>query len=112
MKRKKPGNIVYSTNPDFFLGNEQDEEEITLSPNQQQLRIRVETKGRKGKIVTIVEGFAGKNEDLEILTKELKVRCGTGGSAKHEQIILQGDNREKALSLLVGKGYMVKKTGG
>lgn len=112
MKRKKSDGIVYSTNPDFAFQHDADPVETTLPANQQQLRIRIESKGRKGKKVTVVEGFVGNEEDLDQLARQLKVCCGTGGSAKEKIILLQGDFREKALSFLLGKGYKAKKAGG
>jgi len=112
MKRKHAEGIVYSTNPDFVFDREDEADEITLPVYQQQLRVRIESKGRKGKTVTVVEGFSGTANDLELLARDLKMRCGTGGSAKDRLIVLQGDFREKALSFLLEKGYKAKKAGG
>ena len=112
MKRKNAGGIVYSTDPDFDFDNQSDHEEITLPAHQQQLKLKIESKGRKGKTVTLVEGFIGSEDALINLARELKVRCGTGGSAKDKLIILQGDFREKALSFLQEKGYKARKAGG
>lgn len=112
-KKSKPDTrgFVYSTDPDFSFQEEQSNEE-TLSPNQQKLKIRLDTKHRAGKAVTLVEGFIGKNEDLEELGKKLKSFCGTGGSAKDGEIIVQGDQREKVLQWLLKNGYKnVKKIG-
>ena len=112
MKRKHAEGIVYSTNPDFVFDSDEGEDEITLPAHRQQLRVRIESKGRKGKTVTVVEGFSGTADDLSQLARDLKVRCGTGGSAKERLIILQGDFREKALGFLLEKGYKAKKAGG
>jgi len=112
MKRKHAEGIVYSTNPDFIYHRDEGPDDVTLPAHQQQLRIRIESKGRKGKTVTVVEGFSGTEGDLEMLARDLKVRCGTGGSAKDKLIILQGDFREKALSFLLERGYKAKKAGG
>lgn len=105
-KKNKPDSkgFVYSTDPDFrFETNEEYNE--TLLPAQQKLRIRLDTKHRAGKAVTLIEGFNGKEEDLEELGKKLKSFCGTGGSAKDGEIIVQGDQREKALQWLIKNGY-------
>lgn len=98
---------VYSTNPDFKFKEEHNLAE-TLPPAQQVLKVRLDTKHRAGKAVTLIEGFIGKQEDLEELGKKLKSFCGTGGSAKDGEIIIQGDQREKVLQWLLKNGY--KKT--
>jgi translation initiation factor 1 len=105
-KKNKPDNrgFVYSTDPDFQFEQSQGSQE-TLKPAQQQLRIRLETKHRAGKAVTLIYGFIGKAEDLETLGKQLKNYCGTGGSAKDGEIIVQGDQREKVLQFLLKNGY-------
>lgn len=111
-KKNKPDTrgFVYSTDPNFSFEEEQSTKE-TLSPAQQKLKIRLDTKHRAGKAVTLVDGFAGKEEDLEELGKKLKSFCGTGGSAKNGEIIVQGDQREKVLQWLIKNGYkQVKKT--
>jgi translation initiation factor 1 len=105
-KKNKPDHkgFVYSTDPDFrFETNEEVTE--TLPPAQQKLRIRLDTKQRAGKAVTLIEGFIGKEEDLEELGKKLKSFCGTGGAAKDGEIIVQGDQREKVLQWLIKNGY-------
>ena len=96
--------LVYSTNPDYMVPNEA-EEKITLSPAEQLLRIILETKHRAGKTVTIVYGFEGTDADLEALGKALKNFCGTGGSVKDGEIIVQGDHRQKVFQYLKQKGY-------
>ena len=110
-KKNKPDSrgFVYSTDPDFHFEEEQTSNE-TLSPGQQKLKVRLDTKHRAGKAVTLVEGFIGKEEDLEEVGKKLKSFCGTGGSAKNGEIIVQGDQREKVLQWLGKNGYKnVKK---
>lgn len=99
--------LVYSTDPNFRQ-DEPHEEVETLPPAKQKLRIRLETKHRGGKTVTIVEGFSGKDTDLQDLGKKLKTSCGTGGSAKDGEIIIQGDQREKIKIWLLKNGYPVK----
>ena len=105
-KKNKPDirGFVYSTDPDFSFEPEQNNLE-TLAPAQQKLKIKLDTKHRGGKAVTLVEGFVGKEEDLEDLGKKLKSFCGTGGSAKDGEIIVQGDQRDKVLGWLVKNGY-------
>ena len=110
MSRKKPNNngIIYSTDPDFRLDDDKPPEE-TLPPGKQRLIVRLDTKQRAGKAVSIVEGFAGSREDLGQLCRELKTHCGTGGSAKDGEIIIQGDQRGKITQWLIGKGYLSTK---
>ena len=108
-KKNKPDTrgFVYSTDPDFRMDADEAEQQ-TLEPGKQQLRLRYETKHRGGKAVTVVDGFVGTNEDLEALGRKLKTHCGTGGSAKDGEILIQGDQREKARQWLVKQGYKVK----
>lgn len=112
-KKNKPDTrgYVYSTDPDFSFKEDQSTTE-TVPSAQQKLRIRLDTKHRAGKVITLVEGFVGKGEDLEDLGKKLKSFCGTGGSAKDGEIIVQGDQREKVILWLQKNGYpQVKKSG-
>lgn len=104
--------IVYSTNPDFEYNRENDEIQETLPPQQQDLRVSLDKKNRKGKAVTLITGFVGTEDDLKDLGKLLKTRCGVGGSAKNGEIIIQGDFREKVINLLDSEGYKVKRSGG
>lgn len=76
------------------------------------LRIRREVKGRGGKTVTVVSGFQLDDDGLKQLTAELKRRCGTGGSAKDGEILIQGDHRETVLAALEKKGIVAKLAGG
>jgi len=113
-KKIKPiGNgFVFSTNPDFKL---QDDEAVqeSLAPNKQKLRVQLETKHRGGKAATIVFGFIGNESDLETLGKKLKTFCGTGGTTKNGEIIIQGDQREKIIQWLLKNDYTnSKKAGG
>jgi translation initiation factor 1 len=109
-KKNKPDSrgFVYSTDPNFQFQPEQDSGE-TFSPAQQQLRVRLETKHRGGKAVTLITGFVGIEEDLDELGKKLKSFCGTGGSAKDHEIIIQGDQREKVMQWLLKNGYKNSK---
>ncbi len=109
-KKNKPDNrgFVYSTDPNFSFEPEQDNSE-TLLPAQQKLKVRLDTKHRAGKAVTLIEGFIGKEEDLGELGKKLKSFCGTGGSAKDSEIIVQGDQREKVIQWLLKNNYKQTK---
>src|SRR4051812_32734557 len=98
MSKKKDSGIVYSTKPDF------------IKPQQQDLRVWKEFHG--GKAVTIVKNYIGKDADLEALGKELKIKCGVGGTVKNGEIIIQGDQREKVMKLLEEKGFKAKRAGG
>ena len=112
MQKKKLnslGGLVYSTNPDEKLEDDLKEDEQTLIPSQQKIRVRLETKHRAGKAVTVVDGFTGKATDAEELGKKLKTFCGTGGSVKDGEIIIQGDNRDRAMQWLLKNGYSSSK---
>jgi len=111
-KNKNIQGVVYSTNPDFEFEYENAEEEETLPPRQQDLRVQLDKKQRGGKAVTLITGFKGRLEDLEELGKILKKKCGAGGAVKDGEIIIQGDFREKALNLLHEQGYKAKRAGG
>ena len=106
---KNKVNIVYSTNPDFQYQYDATEEQETLPPSRQNLRVMLDKKNRSGKSVTLVTGFVGTQDDLSGLTKELKTKCGVGGSAKDGEILVQGDFRDKVLQLLLQKGYKAKR---
>jgi translation initiation factor 1 len=110
--KKNRKNVVYSTNPDFGFEHEESEEKETLAPNEQRLTALLDRKMRKGKSVTIIADFVGRELDLKALGKTLKVKCAVGGAAKDGEIILQGDVREKAIKLLMELGYNVKRSGG
>jgi len=111
MSKKKTGfgGLVYSTDPNFKPVEENNEEQETVMPSQQRLRIRLDKKHRAGKAVTLIEGFIGKDADREELGKKLKSFCGTGGSVKDGEIIVQGDNRDKVLQWLQKNGYSSTK---
>ncbi|MBC8046257.1 MAG: translation initiation factor [Fimbriimonadaceae bacterium] len=111
-KNKSKEGIVFSTDPDFKFNYESKEEDSTLPPQQQSLRISLDTKQRGGKEVTLIENFTGSEADLEKLGKELKSKCGTGGSVKDGQIIIQGDQRKKITEHLSKLGYKYKLSGG
>jgi len=107
-KRKADNNgMVYSTNPDFEFNY--NEEEVKLLPNNQQnLKVVIDKKNRKGKTVSIITGFIGTNNDLKTLGKLIKTKCGVGGSVKDNEIIIQGDFVFKIKDILTKEGYNVK----
>ena len=103
-KKHDTRGFVYSTDPNFHY-EEENENAETLPPAQQNLKVRLDTKHRAGKAVTLIEGFIGTDDDLQKLGKELKNFCGTGGSAKNNEIIIQGDQRDKVLQWLLKNNY-------
>ena len=111
-KKKNVVGVMYSTNPDFKYSFENNSEQETLPPQQQNIRVFIEKKHRGGKTVTIIKDFVGKIDDLEELGKLLKSKCGTGGTVKDGEILIQGDFRDKIMTILLEKGYKAKKAGG
>lgn len=109
---KKRLGMVYSTNPEYQFESGDEEEQTTPPPQMQQLYVSLDKKNRKGKRVTLVEGFQGSTGDLKDLAKELKSKCGVGGSVGKSSILIQGDFRERILTILGDKGYKVKQSGG
>ena len=108
MAKKKEGDrfgFVYSTDPNFNYQPEDQGSKETLPPQKQKLRLRLETKSRGGKAVTVVAGFVGTEEDLEELGKKIKNHCGTGGSVKNGEILIQGDQRQKIIGFLQKSGF-------
>ena len=103
------GGLVYSTDPNFKLEIEKEAAQEFVSPSQQKLKIVLDKKQRAGKAVTLVTGFIGTLEELEALGKKLKSFCGTGGSVKDGEILVQGDNRDKLLQWLHKNGYSAAK---
>lgn len=101
--------VVYSTNPDFKYQQAGEPEAQTLEPSRQRLTVRIDRRQRAGKQVTLVEGFVGSQDDLSVLAKTLKTKCGVGGTAKDGEITVQGDLRDKVVELLKGMGYNAKR---
>ncbi len=110
-KNRRSG-IVYSTDPGFNYQNDEPEETETLPPRQQDLKVWLDRKQRKGKVVTLVTGFTGSDDDLADLAKMLKNKLGTGGSDREGEILIQGDFRDRVVEILSAAGYKVKKAGG
>lgn len=112
-KDKKPGlgslgGLVFSTNPEA-MKEEPEADSLTPEPREQKLRVILDRKQRGGKIVTLVEGFQGNEEDFQALGKKIKTKCGTGGSAKDGIILIQGDYRQKIAAWLLEWGYSKTK---
>lgn len=105
-------NVVYSTNPDFSYEKEDDDEQVTIEKNKQNLRVSLDKKNRGGKVVTLITGFSGTDNDLKELGRLLKSKCGVGGSVKDGEIIVQGDFKAKVTELLVKEGYTKTKMKG
>ena len=103
--------MVYSTNPDFKFETQEEEEVQTLDPKDQKLIVALDKKGRAGKQVTVVNGFVGSADDLESLGKTLKTNCGVGGSVKDGSVLIQGDQRDKIVTILNNLGYTRAKRG-
>jgi translation initiation factor 1 len=106
---KKRLGVVFSTNPDFNYEEETVQQQETLEPSKQNLIVSIDRKGRGGKQVTLVTGFVGSADDLAELGRTLKVKCGVGGSAKDGEITIQGDFRDRVVTLLKDMGYRAKR---
>lgn len=107
------GGFVFSTDDGFDPGQYGEEDTAkSLKPEEQQLEAHYSSKGRAGKKVTVIKGFIGTDEELNTLGKDLKKKCGVGGSVKEGEIIIQGDVRDKIMTYLKDLGYKVKRIGG
>jgi translation initiation factor 1 len=110
-KNKNRSGIIFSTNPDFTYQVDETQEQETLPPEQQNLRIWLEKNHRGGKEVSVIRNFVGSEKDMENLCKEIKTKCGTGGSVKEGEILIQGDQRKKISEYLTKAGYRFKLAG-
>jgi translation initiation factor 1 len=102
--------LVYSTDGGKVSKNR--EPQRTEVPKDGIVRISRETKGRKGKGMTLITGIPMDRDGLKDLAKELKQKCGTGGTVKGDVIEIQGDHRDKLVGELTSRGWTVKKAGG
>lgn len=104
--------IVYSTNPEYLKRlYEENEGARTELPGHFVLKVRIEKKHRGGKAVTIVSGYIGPETGLKELEKNLKAKCGVGGSSKNGEIIIQGEHADKVVTLLMELGFKAKRAG-
>ncbi len=111
--RKSRDGIVYSTADSFeYSYNSEDQNQDTLKPAQQNLKVLLDKKQRAGKKVTLISGFIGSEEDLKELGKKLKSKCGVGGTVKEGEIMIQGDFRDRVLEILLSEGFKAKRAGG
>jgi len=109
----KKSNIVYSTNPKYNFDDNENDSTQTLNNTDQKLKVLIDRKQRKGKSVTLVTGFIGKDDDIKELAKFLKSKCGVGGSTKDGEVLIQGEMLDKVFDLLIDIGYKkTKKIGG
>lgn len=113
----KKRNLVYSTDQGRVCPHCEEPVDHCTCKNTEvigdgNVKITLETKGRKGKGVTIISGLAMSSYELKILGKKLKAQCGTGGAVKDGQIEIQGDSRLKLKELLEKEGIKSKFSGG
>lgn len=99
---------VYSTDPSYSYQHNEKHEAETLENHKQTLHIKTDSKQRKGKTVTIISNFVGTTQHLEALSKQLKTKCGVGGSTKDGTIIIQGDFKNKIKEILEKENYKTK----
>ncbi len=119
MMAKSKRNLVYSTDNDEMERIRQQARAAqrpvpvkSLPPSEQKVYLHRSTKGRGGKVVTLVKGLVLSEKDLKALSKTLKKKCGCGGAVKDGIVELQGDVREQAAAILQKAGYQTKIAGG
>lgn len=106
------GGFVFSTNEDFVPEDDQKQGSGDIPASEQLLEAHYSSKGRAGKKVVVVKGMMGTDQEIADLGKELRKKCGVGGSVKDGEIVIQGDVREKVMDYLRDKGFRVKRVGG
>lgn len=106
------GGFVFSTNKEEDFSSFSEESTESLATNDQKLEAHFSNKGRGGKTVTVISGFVGPATELKSLAKLLKTKCSVGGSVKDGEIIIQGNHRDRIMSILQKEGYQVKRVGG
>jgi translation initiation factor 1 len=108
-KKNNHNGFVYSTDPHFNWDADDSDEKESVPPEKQKIQVRLETKHRAGKAVTAILGFQGTIEEEEQLVRQLKNHCGTGGSSKDGELIIQGDQRERVVQWLQKNGFALAK---
>ena len=111
MSRKSDSKLVFSTREDAF-SSEPAVRLTSVPPQQQTIVVRIERKQRRGKVVTIAQGFQLTPTDLKKLAKTLKKHCGVGGTHKDQSIEVQGEQRDAVIQKLTQLGYKTKRSGG
>ncbi len=101
--------VVFSTNPEFSYHNDIQQVIESIPSSKQNLIVAIDRRNRGGKQVTLVTGFVGREDELEELGRKVKSKCGTGGSVKDGEIIIQGDFRERVVTYLLSLGYKAKR---
>jgi translation initiation factor 1 len=105
--------VVFSTNPEYNYQHEELQGYQSTPPAEQRLRVSRDRKNRRGKDVTLITGFQGRGDELKVLAKMLKSKCGVGGAVKEGEILIQGNNVDKVVSILIQAGYtQTKRSGG
>ena len=115
LKKDKRNGVVYSTENSkkpLHYSNSIKKHQRHIIKSDGIVRVRRETKGRKGKGVTIITGIPLSHSLLLKLSRQLKQKCGAGGTVKNDVIEIQGDHRNILLEELVKQGYKVKRCGG
>ncbi len=112
MSQNNSRTVWSSTQGDLRKGGEAARKVKSLPPGEQTAYLHRDSKGRGGKVVTIVKKLVLSDEDLKELAKKLKQACGTGGTVKDGEIEIQGEHRERIAEELARMGYKVKIAGG
>lgn len=110
MKKSKNG-FVYSTNPNFEYEDDSSDDQLNIENKHQNLRIYPDRKNRKGKTVTVITGYEGSPDEIKSMEKKLKSLCGSGGTVKDGDILLQGNFVQKIAEHLKKEGFNVKISG-